>query len=476
MASSNSFLQFVMDNPFTGSGFITILDPNGFPSNYQLAYGSWTPNVAKRKINTLAGQAIYSDVLEEMTLNILGNSAAECTNNLQALWKFLDTAERWANGVFCPYVYIGYRPKGSNLSTVPRADILANLSDQSILSLPATYDDVGHIWRINGVTIRFLRRGEWLGVIDTANNTGLVGRKSNAVILSAGNGISAPTDLQLGNFNNSTMPVAVPSSVLIVADANFYGSGSSHLLREIQASTMTATGYTSVADATNNSVWGNILRYTPTNTLYVQSGAANVTSGVSDTMGRNAAVYITARTNAGATGFLVRLLATPGNFQTRPIFIDGSSLSPRTFALGVIQLSDQSSPAVQIAFQIAALSAAGSLDIDQIILVGIDNETTSIFELDPFSLVTTADAIYLQHNQGARQDNSLFKHTEPAVMLNLNRPMNYIGTMPVMTLADAKHFVWLCPRDTKWQYRTNANGQVTLTLTVNRSQAYMVPE
>lgn len=489
MATAYSNLYFLEENNlgFTATQ-ITILSPDGVPSKYQLAYGSWQPAVPKKHVNILSGQGPYEDVIEEMTLNILGNSADDCINNLQALWKLLDQANRWSYNEYVPPVSIYYQPKGSVLSAPLRADILANLSDQSILSLPPTYDDVGHIWRINGVTIRFLRRGEWLGAIDTASNTAAqIGRLSSTIALATGNGISAPTDLKLGDFNTTTMPTALQNSALIVGD--YLTSAVLGDVRNVDElnPALQATGvkYTSVADGANNAPWTNVLRYTPTDTAYNES----TPQAISVMHGKNFAIYILARTNAGSTGFLVKLAevrTTGARITTRPVLIDGSTLNPRIVPLGVIALAgpDLTAGVVTssclVAFQIAALSVAGSLDIAQLILAGIDDETTSIFELDPFTLLAGASSsINVDHNQAATQDSSIIKRPDPRLTnfnLNTRYDLNYIGTMPVMSKADKKNYVFLCPNGVKWQYRTNAGAAVVLTLTVKRQRAYIVPQ
>src|SRR3990167_7178655 len=98
------------------------------------------------------------------------------------------------------------------------------------------------------------------------------------------------------------------------------------------ASTMTATGWTAVADAAQNPIGGtNVLRYTPTGTAFVVSGALTLTTPL--TVSKRIYVYATLRNNNATRTFQVYVeftsLGGTKTLTTQIVDIDASSTTPR---------------------------------------------------------------------------------------------------------------------------------------------------
>ena len=475
--TANSILKFIDDAATT----YNILNSTGIASNYQLTYGSWSPQVATKQTLLISGDALYTAVLETMTLNIVSNtSAADCISKLRAFFNFLDQADRWYQGGYTNAVRVYYQPKGSTLSAPARALVISHATDQAaMLSLPVLFDDVGTNYRINGVVLKFWRMGAWLCDTDivslgsTAN-----GGISSIGTLSNGTGVCSPCDLLVSPaFDTTTQPSDIAASVMIIADAI---SGNSKIVSK-RASLLSGGVYTSVADAANKPKFATILRYTPAVTTFVLSGLGTFTTIFS----RVIAIYATVRNNSATTQFRIKVriyvTAAGSNYQeTQEVLIDNSTTSPRVVFLGILGIGDTYT---SIAVNIAATVASGTLDIDNIVAVGIDDETTSILELPALNITNdvAAGAIVVQvdHNQDAL-DGTLFVIMPqiPIVRYGGSAGLNIgaIGRLPLMTLTDQKNFCWLMTRSTNWTFCDNGGTIVSMTPSVTRQRAYLIPE
>src|SRR5512139_3583418 len=100
-----------------GTTTCTIADGAGGATSYRLKYGGWAPEVAPLRKSTLGGRGPYAEVIETLTLNIHGSSAADAYAKLQTLNTLLDQAERHARGEQVTAVVLKYSPDSATVSS-----------------------------------------------------------------------------------------------------------------------------------------------------------------------------------------------------------------------------------------------------------------------------------------------------------------------------------------------------------------------
>ena len=471
---------------------VNILNATGVPSSYQLVYGSWSPNVSKRKSNLLSGNVSYQPVIEEITLNIIGATAAICRHNLQLLANMLDQADRWYDGQIITPVRVWYQPKGSTAAAVYNTLVLGNRSIDDWLQLPVTFDETGQIYRVNGVVVRFLRAGLWLqnDAANTANTGALANGNIGSLTLPTVNNIPSPCDCLFGTFATASIPQPVPTSVLIVAGRN-KPTNVARLVK-VDAEGMTTAGkYTSVNDAARNAVNGSILRYTPTDTLYNESNYNSVTIA-----GNVFAIYATVRNNSTTTTFKIKVTcaaatsatsASVARSTTPETYIDASIQTPRVVFLGTLA---RTGPTMNLNVTIQSSAAASSLDIDSIVIVAIDDELTSVLEIPQMHFTNELAAgtynLGFFANQGSYSYEAKFLGLIPtrAVALmgitGVNTFLAVNGLMPIVALDTHVDMIWLCVAAAaadRWVFVDNANNPLALTFTVGIVyDAFLVPE
>lgn len=496
MTTTNSimFLQ-------QGTTTLNILNSDGTPSSYQLAYGDSTLGVSHRKDATIIGQANYEPVLETLQLNIVGSSAADCLTKLRALYQMLDDSDRWYANQIVQHVIFAYQPKGSNASVTYQTLVIGNATDEEILRLVPTLDDVGVTYRINGISISFWRLGEWLGETDTATSAGVAPGTIGTVTLAATAPIASPYDASLRKFDLNTQPSAIPNSVLILADRStdsaFTAINSQYRLQTILGTNFAGgAGYSTPAESSANRAKSGttILRYTPASTSFAQSGSFSIVTNF--IQGRNIAAYATVRNNSGSTSFRVKIgtqqiaSAAGSVIFGQEALVDTSSLNPRIIALGTIQAINGYRSNTFV-LSIAASAASGTIDIDQIILVAIDDETTSIIEIGAFNPGTELNPtsndirIEIQHNQAMPSgftypilptQPQLSTYDAQVAGANFFFIPQVTALLPLYNKTTTIDWVWIAPYSTFWIYPNNAGTVPTFTLTVNRRRGYLVPE
>lgn len=481
----------------TNTGTLTtiqILSSTGTPTNYQLAYPTWQPSVSKRKDALISAGSAYMPVTDELTLNIVSTvSADDCLQKLNALIRLLDQADRWANDLPEHPVWIYYRPKGSTKAFLYNALILGNRSSDDWAKLPVTYDDVGQNYRINGVVITIDRSGLWLQTDTTdtvVGSTATPFAPSSMTLAKAPSRIASPIDLSFGSFNTAAIPQPIPASVLIISDVD---DGSNSRIVQLNALNLaTSVKYTSVGDAARNAVGTNVLRYTPTDTAYNNSNPA----ALNNINGFNYAVYASVRNNSGTTTFKVKVNAIGSGANNSALakstsqetLIDTSILTPRVVFLGVISRINIGNNRVYLSIQASA--ASGSLDIDQLIFVAIDDELASIIEMGSFHLTNEIGAgtnsLGFWANQGplgliAPYYDQIPTRASATIGLILDcASLNYVGDLPVLMRNKSIQWVWLCVAANgvdRWQYVDNANNPLATRITIiQRHLAYLIPE
>lgn len=452
-----------------GTTTVTLSDGANGSTNYPPQANSWAPNVAALNQSMLAGRGPYTDVVEEITINIRDTTAALCYGRLDTLARLLDQADRWwmRNEGVSPVMF-KYAPQGSTIASTAApfvAFILGRVAGDttSAAELPPNFDSAGNQFVMIGVKIKVLRRGLWAGAND---NTGASGAAANCTVLTQTFSptwpTSSPLTVEIGGFNKTATPI-LRAGFLCVGSA----SGD---IQVVEAETGTVAGYTNVADAANLARGGAVLRYTPTGTTAVTSGAISGMTGVG---GCPVAIIAAVRNNSATTTFLLQanLSGAAGAISTAGTGIDASTTQPRLVNLGQVV----GNALTGLTVTVTASAASGSLDIDYLIIVMIRNETCGIVAHDELSLANLSTS-------GAATLDLAFNPTSDRVPLAYvggtggTAPIPYRGVLPLQTTGTSVQALWAACNGQYWRFTNTSNAIVNVTLNVSRWRSVLTPQ
>lgn len=346
-------------------------------TNYGLPRGIWAPRVAVRKRSTLGGRP-YTTVLEEIPINVRGATAAAAMANLAALSRLLDQAQNWYDDESEAPVLIKYQPHGSLLSAPLESLIFAGAAEGGeLIQLPGGFNDVGMIFEISGVVLRFVRDGAWYGSEISATTAGL----EHPVVLPATFASSA------AHYS----PVAVTlEGMFELDDLERYDAGfllianSEDRLHLIDAYDLATGPFTTDADAARLPEGDGVLVYTPVGTTEVESGGTTIVVQSVKRVGVVAAL----RNTSASTTFTIRAEVNGQGERnaasTPPYVVDTSTTDPRVVFLGVALCAE--TLVIGISLFVQASAAADTLVIDYLALIFLDDPTSRILALGPIDL------------------------------------------------------------------------------------------
>jgi hypothetical protein len=463
-----------------GTLTVTFADGLGGASSYAPLRGAWAPAITTRRRAAL-GRGPWQEVIEEWDLIIKGVDAATALSNLETLVRLLDNADRfWRLGENVSPVLLKYVPQGSTLFTTanPATCLVIGRApgDETNLGLPATANDVGMLFEIRPVHLRFFRTGQWLNPTAESASSGAPAAipTVHSATLATALTISSPTKITY-DFTAAGVPVTADSSspsFLLVA------SGASRLqIYEGEAASLPGT-WAITADAANRARGGSVARW-PT----AGAGSTDLfwTLAGFDSASRRIAVWAAVRNNSAAAGavYTIRPLVlsalnlpqTSGPLTT----IDTSSTNPRMVFLGIMGLQQA---AYALEFDITS-SGIGSIDIDYVVIHAIDDETSATVAL--YSSITSvlAAAIPPGYSPAIVDPRAL---TAPSVLATAGATtlvvsVPYNGDAYIMTKGATVAAVWLGTATAAPNLWRPSGGAATANgaITVARSNGYLSP-
>lgn len=408
---------------------------------------------------------LYADVQDQITLHALGTTAAEAYANAAAVVALLDAAREWWDDLSgsLPAVRLRAAAQDSTLAAPLEAVIKGRARGGAPdLALPAMWSEQFGKYVIQNITINFVRCGQWTRASDTFGPSASVGQTPTSVTLSPTHTMKSPIDLAI-NF---------PAGLGTTLSAGILAVGSlASDVQQIEAETMAAAAqYSSVADAAALASGGNVLRFTPADTNAHSSSRGPLTGG---TMFDNLAIYAVLRNNSGTTTFTVIAevnQALAGQVDTPVQYIDTSTTSPRIVFLGAVSVARG---AVGIGVRCQASAAAGTLDIDRLVVVNTRGPGVGIVQLSALTAGVPAGAFAVHLNQ------SPLSMAVPQVFADdgaLGAPISYSGALPFYVSGTNVQAIWFATRGTFWRYVDNVNALVNITFTVARWRGYAVPQ
>ncbi len=444
---------------------LTISDGTNFadisPTNarYMLARDGWAPQIAALRESQLGGRGPYSDVAEEIEINILGATQAEVLQNLERLSLLLDQAYRfWRRGENVAPVTIRYQPKGA--STLLHALVLGRApgDETGSVNLPMTTNKDLAGLMIAGLRLRFVRSGLWLNPNPAVNDD--AGLSANPTVNQIGSSgvpqVSSPTGFTISTNNVVIHPAAGPALLLwaSVVTAN--------RLKIIEAeSTSFGSFTTSVADAAAKARGGNVARYTPTDTnrniMFTHS-----LSGVIDGSIRRFSLWAVVRNNSGTTSFTLQAQHDQSTAVRVPI--DTSTANPRIVFLGTFATAV--GPAGLTVYAQAS-AASGTLDMDYFVLVAADDERSG-------ALVVPGNVV------GYRMLHDPRPLTAPTPIISMENgqaAIGYLGDAMIHTATGAVDVTIIQPCGSFWRQVDSPSGTnvINNTWRMTRYLGYLTP-
>ncbi len=169
--------------------------------------------VASLRQSTLAGNAPYTDVECSIPLNITASCPADVYAAYIAVWQMLDRAQRWWKGDGVSPITLVAQAVGSTLSilqapTLPvvtvESRVLRRADADTPLVMPTVYEVTVGNFAMQGVVLRFLRTGAWLGGLETAS-VGSSQQFANTMTCTFGN--------TAGTLPNPSYAAIVPTTI-----------------------------------------------------------------------------------------------------------------------------------------------------------------------------------------------------------------------------------------------------------------------
>ena len=464
MTNPYSYLEITDDTTH-----VSIWDGAGGITSYLLSDG-WAPRIAGLRQSELGGAGEHEDVTEELDITITGATAGAALSNLNKLERLLDQAERFWRGQRTSPVKIKYAPKGATVSSLAsplQALILGRPAGDraAMVALSPRFNKAGMYYVIERVRVRFVRQGEWKHTNTTASSAATNNGDLATINLTTALGVKSPTQLQWTN------------SYLGIGPGLLFVSDQSDSLQVVNAESMyggVEPGFSSVNDAAANARNTNVLRFTPSSTAeFVVINGAGFSMHADEVV---VGIWANVRNNSGTTVFKLRFwnglaptVIDPATY-TPWVTIDTSSLNPRWIFCGFMRVLY---PAATLGLITKASAAAGTLDIDSLVLYGVTRQAVQVIELDEGSPNLISGPTSVDHRR--------LTHPAPAVThtSTYTRYQAYNGD-PFLATKSASIYALLlevgqAAAPNFW--RRSAGGAVLQnTFTATRTAAYLTPQ
>jgi hypothetical protein len=428
-------------------------------TNYALVDGGWGPSVAPLRVSTLGGSGPYADVVEEITVDVLGSTGAVCLANLAKLSQLLDQAERWSRGEPVAAVLLACQPQGSTLAAALQCAILGRAGESGV-NTPATFNDLLMCYEIADVHLSFRRRGLWLEAAEVLTATGAVTNPgiATATFASAAT-VASPAKAVLTFPSDGTVS---PYMIL----------WSNHASRIVftEAEAMAGFQFTEETDTAKIARGGKVLRYTPTDLLSTSAGWVALTTL---TTCRRMAIFAAVRNNSATATWNVRARLTSGTsnptYYTPVTLIDASSTSPRIVFLGTITMPTYPSY-INVYVQASTLTGPPTLDIDYFVALDITDEMAGAISTSLSGSGSIGTAITIDSRPLTHQSPTVTKTVSAGVA-----QMSYIGDGFLVVNGTYLSTAYLATENTYWCSYTTSTAD-TYTLTASRWKAHTAPE
>jgi len=459
-----------------GTTTCTFSDGLAGNTDYRLVDG-WAPAVAHLSDSQLGGRGPYQDVTEQAAVLVKGATWTAAKANVGALERLLQQAVRWSRGENVAVVLVKWAPKGSQVATTAApfqavvlggAFAFAQLWTQD----QATFQTNGHL--------TFSRRGAWLlSAAVTASSASVTNPGPYPITGMTSTNNMSPAQIKLAGFlSGKVIDTTDSKPILLMAQQDSD-------LQIAEAEAASAVAYSIVGVGASNARGGSILRYTPTGTTAAFS--AEIAYASATAAARRWAFYAALANNSATTTFkirvgaLIRANATgPVNeivAFTRSVPIDTATTNPRFVPLGIVSLPGQLR---SIQLELTASSPSGTFDVDYVIAQAVDNPYARAVQLDKqesagvYNYPQVSDLINDPLPLSGLAP-SVYRAFETTSDIDV---MGYYGDAYPVAASTTFTAAIMCKEftgNTRFIFGSSASV-ASLTLTVSRYNAYLVPE
>lgn len=327
-------------------------------SNAEYALVNCDLGITARRTSALGGASPYTDVPVDLTVHVIGSTAALCAAAMDRLIAMVAQARRWVNRENVDGVRLRMRLQGG---TSDYLCILLGPEDNeppTSFAIEETAINSVNCFMVRDVTLRFVRRGlltKTAAVTATSSATNL--KEIGSCTFAASSAIPVPTAIQV---TPSAGPMgSSPGYVVITALGR---------IRRLDAAsgTVTSGSAASTVDTANRAVGGSVMRFT------APGAVVSVSLGL-DITWRQVAVFATVRVNTagGEWSIAARLGSTSvgssDEGQPRVVTVQ-PLLNPQTVFLGFFSARLD----FRTEIVITAIGNTGTMDINCIYIAGTD--------------------------------------------------------------------------------------------------------
>jgi hypothetical protein len=440
---------------------------------YMLARDNWAPQIPLARASDDSALGPYTDVVEEIGVNVFGESASDALSNLATLHMLLDQAHRWdwerenVSAITFQYTPTG----GANL--LQTLILGRELGDETAnMDLPVTFNHDLQMYQIADVKLRFRHRAPHIGPTDTATSSSAANPSVLTATFATSHLIYSPTKIAITGQTIANAPVMRARYLLLAASASKFdiSEGEGWAWNSSQSS---GGSITNTADAANLARGGAVGRV-----AVINAGQVVITSPVlASNVGSLIDVFVTLKNNSGASGLTITAqFDQNAGFDSalrgpeRSISTDNQ---PQIMYLGRIALAY---PYNQLHL-IFKNSGAGTtnVDVDYVVLFGADDPASQIIVLDEKTInsVLPAGAYSIVVDPGP-----LARH-EPFIGVTSGAtefPLSHRGdTYPVQRLTTLSAVV-LGTMVNYWRIADAVPSAISHALSLTRYKSYLVPQ
>lgn len=347
--------------------------------------------LSTRRKGALGGSSLYEDVPITIPLTISHASTSLVYAALQTLLALLEEAQAWQKNQWVGGVRLRAKLAGSTVVLPLECVVLRPPDADASADLPTIYQPPagGPLGPYAmDVDLRLVRRGLWLQAQETQTASAAVSGTLQTATFSTSQRFAGP--LRLG-FHSNTDPLdglgsgtADNQAAFVWATDSTLANGGAILpaankIRILEGEGFTLGGvFSNAADTAAQARGGSVLRYTPATANIFSTTQYVVASFGGQFLGNRALVYAVARRNTLTTAdYQARLIAygdggvSPRNSPIQPLALP--DLRPNVVYLGTV-LGGMFS----IGLSLSASAVGGSLDIDYLVFVNVDDPTASV--------------------------------------------------------------------------------------------------
>lgn len=445
--------------------------------NYYLSRAGWGPQVSGLRVSPLGGRGPWLDVMESISVYVIGSTGAVALANLANLVADLVQAQRWQRGDDVLPVLLKVQPQGSLLSNPLQTVIMGGGDDPlNLLKLPLTFNDLLMVFEVGPVDIRFLRPGVFLGDLESSTTSAAFSHPSvkYCSFLSSA-GLYSPVAVTITGFTGSVDGVGngVGSDVYLIMsnDRNKIEVGEAEL-----CTANVPVGGTFGASGDGAASGGQIRRLTPGGV-----GVYELVKGVSlpGTRMNRYVILATVRNNSGVVDYVT--WAAVGNgiswnmVGCAPQVVPAGSVKPQVVRYDPV-VFDGLVTEVRLFFSPSATGGTGDrLDVDVFVIVQVDEVSRVIAVRGVNRQVTLAGSLVVD-------DRSLTRPT-PQVVETASGVgdivLGYEGDVMLSSVGSELAVCLIGTTDSQWRIvngTVGAGTAVSSTVSAVRRPAYLIPQ